>query len=206
MLPVTSQILLARFGPRRMRTSDHGFSTLIQGVREGSNAAFEELVSNYSGHVYRVVRRKLASVMRSRADSTDFVQSVWAVFFENRHRVVDCQSPAELINFLAKVASDKVIDERRRRLTSAKANANREVPLEECSAADRLQSKEPTPSALAISDECLHRLLDCQQTSARQMLQMRLDGATYEDIAIAFGVSPKTVQRTFRRLFRRVEA
>ena len=189
-----------------MQTSDHGFLTLIQGVREGSNAAFEELVTNYSGHVFRVVRRKLASAMRSKADSTDFVQSVWAVFFENRHRLVDCQSPGELINFLAKVAGDKVIDERRRRLTLAKANVNREVPLGECAAAECLRSKEPTPSALAISDECLHRLLDGQHTMARQMVEMRLDGATYEDIAIAFEVSPKTVQRTFRRLLRRVKA
>src|SRR5262245_65443528 len=92
--PDPSQVLLARFGPRRMRTSDHGFLTLIQGIREGSEAAFQALMSNYSAHVYRVVRRKLASAMRSKADSTHLAQSVWAAFFQNRHRLVDCQRPA----------------------------------------------------------------------------------------------------------------
>jgi RNA polymerase sigma factor (sigma-70 family) len=187
-----------------MPTQDQDFEALIQGIREGSNAAFEQLVTIYGKYIYRIVRRKLAPAMRPLFDSADFMQSVWAASFANRERLANCQNAYELINFLSKVAGDRVIDERRRRLKFARRNVNREIPLAELPEEKTLAVSGPTPSQIAVAHECEQRLTQDQRTQIRLLVLMKLDGATHEEIAGVLGVDPKTIQRLLRRLEREV--
>jgi RNA polymerase sigma factor (sigma-70 family) len=187
-----------------MTKQDEDFIELIRGIREGSDVAFQQLVTVYGDHILRVVRRKLVPAMRSRFDSADFVQSVWAVFIKHRERLADCRNADELINFLAKVASDRVIDERRRQLTLKRQNVNREVPLAQLTAASSPTHPGPTASQVAVANECLSRLAHEQETQIRLMVLMKLEGATHAEIANALGTKAKTVQRALRRLERQV--
>ena len=186
-----------------MSTQDATFSALMQRVRSGSPEAFQELVDRYGHHVLRVVRSRLAPSMRSKFDSVDFFQSVWACCLENRDRFFSLGEPDELVGFLIKVARDRVIDEYRRRLVLQGSNVKREVPLDP-RAPDQpgFISSSPTPSQAAMADECLERILQADSPVARRIVQMKLAGAGNSEIASALHVSRKTVQRTLQELER----
>lgn len=191
-------------GRLNMPLQSQDFGALLQGIRDGSNAAYEQLIALYGDHVVRVVRRKLAPAMRSLFDSADFVQSIWAVSIKNRERLANCRNAYELINLLTKVAGDRMIDERRRRLILERQNLNREVPLAQLPGSRSLRQPGATGSEVAIAKECLQQLVHQQVTQVRLMVQMRLEGATHEEIADALGVNTKSVQRALRRLERQV--
>jgi RNA polymerase sigma factor (sigma-70 family) len=187
-----------------MLTQDDEFARLLHRIKDGSEEAMLELVENYGAHLFRVVRRRLNRAIRPKFDSGDFVQAVWASFFENRAQCVDFASPKELIAFLAQIAHNKVIDENRRRLLLKARNVNREVPLDDSDAEKTVVSPAPTASEVVYADERLHQLTTAQSIRSRQVVELRRHGATYREIAAVLGVEQRTVQRVLERLEREV--
>jgi RNA polymerase sigma factor (sigma-70 family) len=182
----------------------NSFRDLIKKVHEGSSEAFHRVIEQYGGHVYRAVRRRLNRRMRSKFDSGGFVQAVWASFFEKRQQLGSFHEPAQLIGFLGQVASNKVVDECRRRLRAKRYDIRREQPIEDEVHAHQLIANSPTPSAVAIADEQLDLLVRNQRETHLQMLRLRTMGATFAEIAARIGVGEKTVQRVLKRMSRRI--
>src|SRR5271165_6032471 len=95
---------------------------LLARIKNGDEEAARELLNRYESKVRLVVRRQLPRLLRSRFDSTDFLQSVWGSFF---HRIQtepnDLNEEENLIAFLAWAARNKVIDEDRRVILELKA-------------------------------------------------------------------------------------
>jgi RNA polymerase sigma-70 factor (ECF subfamily) len=184
-------------------TEEDDFRTLMEQVQAGSEKAAREMFDRYSGHVARVVRRRLHLRLRSQYDSLDFMQAVWASFFttplERRF-----ERPQELIAYLSRMACNKVTDANRQRFGAKKANANREQPLARPDGeAEDLAARQPTPSQTAIAEESWERLLDGQPPPMRRALEMLRQGHTYREIADAVGLHPKVLQRFLRKLFAR---
>jgi len=71
----------------------HHFQALLRQVQHGSPEAARELYDTYVNHVLRGVRVRLWHRMRSKYDSQDFVQQVWASFFDEPERLPDFESP-----------------------------------------------------------------------------------------------------------------
>ena len=67
--------------------------------------------------------------MRSKFDSLDFVQMVWASFFTEREKMAGFTEPNDLIRYLAKMAKNKLYQESRRQLKGQKHNVGRERAL-----------------------------------------------------------------------------
>jgi len=187
-----------------MLTRDDKFAALVNRIKEGSEQAMVELVETYDQHVYRVVRRKLDRAMRSKFDSGDFVQAVWASFFEHRERILDFPTARDLIMFLARIAHNKVIDEIRRRLVLQGKNINLEVSLDQSGIQGTMLSPGPTASEVVMADERLERMTARRSARQQKIVELRQSGATHAEIATALGVNPKTVQRTLQRLERKV--
>ncbi len=187
-----------------MSRQDDEFARLVGRIREGSEEAMVELVEKYGHHVYRAVRRRLNRAMRSKFDSGDFVQAVWASFFESRERVLEFPSAKHLILFLARIAHNKVVDEIRRCLTLHGKNIKREVPLDQAGLERTLISPGPTASEVVMADERLQQMTTRQADRFREIVELRRAGATHFEIAAAMGVNPKTVQRVLARLERKV--
>ena len=185
-----------------MLTQDEEFVVLVRRIREGSEEAMLELVEKCGQHVHRAVRRKLNRAMRSKFDSEDFVQAVWASFFENRDRLLEFPSSRDLILFLARIAHNKVIDEIRRRFVMKGKNVNREVPLDLSGARKTLVSPDPTASEVMMADETYQQITTGQPDRDRQIAELKRSGASHFEIAGALGIEPKTVQRVLRRLLR----
>ncbi|MBI5761026.1 MAG: sigma-70 family RNA polymerase sigma factor [Planctomycetales bacterium] len=182
------------------------FRKLIQEVREGSPEAFQQVIDQYGRHVYRAVRRRLDRRIRSKFDSDDFAQAVWVSLFDNRQQLNSFAEPAELIKFLAQIASNKVVDECRRRLRLQQHNVNRERQMDDPEhwSQDTANSPSPTPSAFAIAEEQMELLCRDQRKTHLQVLELRSRGATFAEIASQTGVPEKTIQRFLHRLSRRI--
>lgn len=183
------------------------FRDLMEQVKGGSDRAVERLLELYGDHIYRAVRRRLNQVLRSKFDSQDFVQAVWASFFAHRDDVVRFKTPEELIAFLARVASNKVIDECRHHMQTQKSNVNRERSLSrEGDQAGSIPGNDPTPSEFAIANEQFARITEGQPSRYRKIVELRAHGETYEQIAAKLGVNEKTVRRVLKKLSSHLES
>lgn len=180
------------------------FSELLSRLEQGDPDASERIVAEYGDHILRAVRRRMNRSIRDRFDSQDFAQAVWASFFGHISVVQNIGSQGELAGFLAKMASNKVIDQGRREQVRARINRS-QGQLPAVQKDNRTQMSQPTPSQFAVANERWERLTEDEVERDQDLLRLRRDGATHEEIARHMGVSDRHVRRILRR-FERKEA
>ena len=180
------------------------FRDLMQRIRAGSEEAAWELVERYGEPIRRAVRRALNKKLRPKFDSLDFVQLVWSSFFRARDRLDRFQRPEQLAAFLFAMTRNKVGMEVRRRLLTDKYDVTRERSFDELGAEGReeLSDREPAPIEVAIAREQWNRILLDQPPHYRRIVQLRLQGHTYQDIADSLQLAESTVRRFLKKLFR----
>lgn len=179
------------------------FQDLMRRVREGSNDAARELLETYGPHVVRVVRRRMSRELRSRFDSLDFAQAVWASFYAQRSRLEDVDDPETLLAQLAQMARNKVVTEYRRRVLTQRAGIEREQPLESHEELVEEQPVEsiPSPSQEFLAKDTWERLLANQSPLNQQVLRLRLAGLNCEEVGKRLAMHPRTVRRILREIF-----
>jgi RNA polymerase sigma factor (sigma-70 family) len=178
------------------------FDDLMQQVREGSETATRELVVNYGSHLLRVVRRKLHRALRSKFDSQDFVQAVWASFFAVQPERMALNGPKDLVALLEGMARNKVVDAVRQRLQTQKYSVKRERSLDQSLIfqPDALVAEQPGPEAVAIAREEWQHLLESAPARSRRILELFHDGQDREEIARDLGLNERTIRRVVRKL------
>jgi RNA polymerase sigma-70 factor (ECF subfamily) len=139
--------------------------------------------------------------LRSKFDSLDFVQLVWCSFFRARDQVVRFSRPEELAAFLVTMARNKVGMEVRRRLMTEKYNVNREQTMSALPATiEHPADHDSDPVEVAIAREQWNRLIAEQPDRNRQIISLRLQGLTSQDIAESLNIAECTVRRFLNRL------
>jgi len=178
------------------------FDHLMRRLREGSEDPARILFDRYGRHIRRVVRRKLNKKIRSKFDSDDFTQAVWASFFAKAPSKYAFDSPEELIAFLASIAQHKVVDAFRQRVLTEKYNIDREHSLDSSTVYrdGYPASRAPTPSQVASAHEQWDMLVDGQPAHYRGILDMLRQGHTHIEIAETLGLNEKTVRRLIQKL------
>ena len=172
------------------------FGQAIERVCAGSEEAIWEFIESYGPHIQRVVRRRLNQNMRSKFDSVDFVQMVWASFFANPQQIARFKEPEQLIGYLVSMARNKVVDENRRRLQYQQHNVKKEFSFEfNETSHPTLDRKQDTPSAIAIARERWRSIMDCQSERNRQVVQLRISGATFVEIGEKLGIHERTARQ-----------
>ncbi len=186
---------------KAMRDLPSEFAELMERVHDGSQDAAWQLLEKYGPHVKRYVRRSLNQEMRSRFDSLDFAQVVWASFFREPDRFRRLESPQALLAFLASLARNKVVGTRRQ-MASKKNDVNREIGFGELEEEleIRCATPDPTPSAVAVARERWHQIVDNQPESVRRIVELRFMGATYPEIAEQLNIHERTARRAIDRL------
>jgi RNA polymerase sigma-70 factor (ECF subfamily) len=178
------------------------FAALMQGIREGSEDAAKQLVERYGPHVLRVVRKRLNPKLRSKFDSSDFQQDVWASFFVGVSGRT-FERPEALMAFLAKMARNKVLMAVRQRCQIQKYNVDREHSLDgsaACEARDKA-GPDPTPSQLVVAQEKLDQLLKDHPPRYQRILILLSQGYTQVQISRELGVSERMVRRVIQKLW-----
>ena len=185
-------------------------SDLIARAKAGDETAIREFLSRFEPEVRMMVRGRLPRMLRTQFDSMDFVQAVWQSFFADlRSSSRQFENVHHLRGFLAGVARNKVYEEHRR-LTRTKKHAlareqslyvrrgSREVEL-------ALISPEPTPSqAVQASDRLAQLVARCSPLEA-QIITLRHQELTFDEIARRTGVSERSVRRIIDEARERME-
>ncbi|MEZ6063606.1 MAG: sigma-70 family RNA polymerase sigma factor [Planctomycetaceae bacterium] len=182
---------------------DDRFRELLKQVRDGTPGAAETLVDEYGPCIRRAVRRRINAKLRDRYDSMDFAQSVWASFFGHLSVVSSFGSSGDLVGYLTRMASNKVIDAGRRTAARPERNSQGKPGHIESGFDYRRSFAEPTPSQNAVAKECRDLLTDQPQSTHRRMVEMKIAGASHQEIAAFAGVSERHVRRVLRRIVRK---
>lgn len=184
-----------------MTKNETDFAALITRVQAGSEAAVHELIDAYQQPIYNVIRRRLMRRLRSRYDSTDFIQAVFKSFFTNREALCRFDTSEEMIRWLEGMAANKVIDACRRQLAE-KRNINRETSLnsERMEGGGDLKANADTPSQVLMAREQIDQLCQGKPPHYRRIIDLRVSGMTYKEVAEKLNMHPGSVRRIMREL------
>jgi RNA polymerase sigma-70 factor (ECF subfamily) len=173
---------------------------LFEGLNRGDAAAVERVVAAYGPFLRMVVRRHLAGRLRAKLDSADVVQSVWLQLLRACGAGAwSVKDDAALRALLATVA--------RRRLVSRFRHHRAALERERSGPADSEvlpPSPQPRPSEIAQADELWERLLSLCPPPHRELLRLRRQGLTLDEIAARTGLHEGSVRRVLRQLSRQL--
>ncbi len=189
------------------------FERLMANVNAGSEEAIWQLAETYTPYILRAVRASLPTKVRSKLDSQDLAQTLWASLLLKRTDLTRMKTPEQLIAFLARAAHNRVVDVTRRYLSAQKYDVHREQALEgrndppktprHAPPGRALTTRDPSPSQYAsIRERWDQVLLNCTARE-REILQLRLQGATFDDIGTKLCINKTTARRTIQRLIAR---
>jgi RNA polymerase sigma factor (sigma-70 family) len=180
------------------------FDLLLQKVRAGDADAVRQLHDTYGPSILRAVRRRMNAKLRERYDSDDFSQAVWASFFKDVSELGRMTTPRDLVQFLARVASNKVIDAGRRARHRSEEHVDDVSESIQHGRDLRLRVSVPTPSQHAVANESWERILADEEENCREVIRLRLQGLTQLEIAARLRISERSVRRMLLRISRKV--
>jgi RNA polymerase sigma-70 factor (ECF subfamily) len=186
-------------------------SELIARAKAGDDGAIREFLTRFEPEVRIMVRGRLPRLLRTRFDSMDFVQAVWKSFFADLQRSsLRFENVNHLRSFLAGVARNKVFEEHRKLTRTEKHSLAREQSLYVRRGSQEVEldliSPEPTPSqAVQASDRLAQLVTGCSQLEA-QVITLRHQGMTFDEIARRTAVSERSVRRIIDDARERMEA
>ena len=177
---------------------------LLRRAAEGDEEAASQLVSAYEPEIRRFVRFRLTSPsVRRLIDSVDISQSVLAKFFvivQERDLAIDTES--QLCRLLRTMAGNKIRDHVRRQHAARRDGRRTTGDTELTNRPDVRKSPSETVAERELYDMLLARL----SPTDRQLVQMRIDGAPWQDLASHFGLSPEAARKRVTRALDRAAA
>lgn len=200
----------------RERERGPSFQELMERIRAGDQQAAWSLLDQYGTYLLHVIRQNLPVRLRSKFDSTDFFQNVWASFFRQPDVLHKFDGPKDLINYLRGMARNKLTMEARRRFGTAKYNVNRESSLEDLGGGARsdggearrpepMDGRQPTPSYVAMVREQWDQWMSKQSTQNQRVVDLRFRGASFNEIASELNINERTARRVIESLLHELE-
>ena len=161
------------------------FEELLRQARGGDQAAAARLVHDFEPVVRRVLRARLRDARARREfDSMDVCQSVLAAFFVRAAAgQFDLEEPADLVNLLLTMTRNKVAENIRRQHRQRRDSRRTVAGVEKLA----LTGRDPTPSAVVASKELLEQAQQRLSEEERQMVELRGQGLSWEEVAASLG-------------------
>jgi RNA polymerase sigma-70 factor (ECF subfamily) len=170
---------------------------LLEKLSAGDLDAAQEVFRDYEPYLRKVVRHHLPERLRPKFDSVDVVQSVWATFLRDfRESGRRFASADHLRNFLVLVTRHRLTDRIRRHHRALE----HEEPLAGTAPEDLPPSREPRPSQLAQAEELWQRMLALCPPEYHEVLQLKRQGLSLDEIAAQTGLHEGSVRRILRKL------
>lgn len=188
-------------GDRRM--SDSRTLELVELCRQGDQDAADELFNQYVSRLVALARSHLSPKMNARVDPEDIVQSAYRSFFiRSRKGNFSFDEGGDLWRLLAAMTLNK-LHRQVERHTAEKRSVDREKGNSDPELVGfdpKMLSKDPSPDDVLIAAEKIEDLMKDYQDPQRSMLEQRLQGYTFEEIASKVNRSERTVRRFFDSL------
>jgi RNA polymerase sigma-70 factor, ECF subfamily len=183
------------------------FARLITGLRAGDEQVVREFCGLYGDLLLRLADRHLPDRLRRRLGPEDVVQSAYRTFLRRaRAGEFHLDDSASLWRLLCAITLTKVREQTRFHLRQKRGLA-RETPLPVASSTDSTPGIEPaaagpSPADAAEFADQFQLLLASLDEEERQVVDLKLQDYTNDEVAERLGCS----QRTVRRLLKRVQA
>lgn len=171
---------------------------LIKRWRQGDQRAADLLYGRYFEQMMRIIGAQIPAKIRGRVAPEDVAQSVFRTVFRRLRRgEFQFQDDQDIWKLLVTVALNKTRSQTSKNL-AARRDVNREtrigdVPIDE-SLSQRLQSQ-PSISEVLAFRETLALLFARLANDEVEVIQLRLEGYTQEEIATRLQVTTRTVRR-----------
>jgi RNA polymerase sigma-70 factor (ECF subfamily) len=164
---------------------DPSFDELIRRVGSGDEEAAARLVRDFEPVVRRVLRARLrGDRARSEFDSMDVCQSVLAIFFVRAAAgEYDLKGPDDLIKLLVTMTRNKMAEKMRRQHRLRRDSRRTVGGVEELN----LAGADPTPSNVVAGRELLEEARQRLSEEERQIVELRSQGRSWEEVAAALG-------------------
>ncbi len=185
--------------------SDEG---IFRGLRHGHNGAVAAFCRRYGEIIERLADRHMPGALRRRLGAEDIAQSVCRTFVRRAAEgEFELPDGGSLWGLLCAITVTKVREETRFHLRQ-KRGMNREQHLDSVTSAGVPKVPEPsvqaTPGEAAEFADQFERLVSAFDEEERQVIQLRLQDYTLEEIAERLECSERTIRRFLKRVQERL--
>jgi RNA polymerase sigma-70 factor, ECF subfamily len=185
---------------------------LLDRVRDGNPAAFEELFKRHRGRLLKAIAMRIDRRLAARVDASDVLQDTYLEAFRRLPKYLS-HGEMPFYLWLLWIAREKVLELHRRHLGAEKRAVHREVPLLPVDSSASFVSciiagREPSPSqAFAKSElaECLRKALGQLDTDDRDLILWRhFEQLSARDMAQLLQISEAAAGKRYIRAVERL--
>jgi RNA polymerase sigma-70 factor (ECF subfamily) len=169
--------------------------------RAGDQDAARQLYERYAERLIALARRHIHGRIARRVGPEDVVQSVFRTFFRRAQAgELNLYDPDRLCALLARITINKALDQ-----VSFHRAAKRDVNLDADSGSNehdpvgQVLDSEPTPEAVNQFLDQLEHFLGHFSAAEREVLEMRMQGFSVEEIARRQGTYDRKIYRILER-------
>ena len=175
------------------------FAPLMELVRQGDQRAAAELVRRYEPEVRRFIRFRLSTpALRRTMDSLDICQSVLFKFFvEVSEGRLNLQEPRQLAALLVTMARNKLYD--RVRAAQADRRDARRLTVAGDETLGNIAAAGESPSEMLMVREILEAVSERLSPDERYLVQERMSGRAWDDLAQELQSTPDAVRKRMTR-------
>jgi len=187
-------------------TSETSFQGIMGKLKAGDSVAAADVHQRYADRLVQLARRRLAKRYQTKFDPDDVVQSAFHSFFR-RHAEgqFEFESWDNLWSLLTSITIRKC-GRRVKSYNSAKRDIQREHVLNaDADMAALGASREPTPDDAALLEETLDQLLSELSPDQQQVLILKLQNYSNEEISEKIGRTERTVYRVLTLIRQRLQ-
>ena len=186
----------------RLMAPESSFDELIRRVGTGDEQAAALLVRDFEPVIRRALRAGLRNPdARREFDSMDICQSVLANFFVGATAgQFDLKEPDDLIKLLLTMTRNKLAEKMRRQHRLRRDSRRTVGGVEELP----LAGQSPTPSSVVGGKELLEKVRQRLSEEERQLLEVRGQGLSWEEVATSLGGTAGARRNQLARALARV--
>ena len=176
---------------------------LMNRLQKGDHTAAAELVAAYEPELRRYVRFRMSSPqMRRLVESADISQSVFAKFFVDiQSKAGRPESPQQLRRLLITMTRNKINDHVRYHKAAKRDMRRVQAGV---AAIESAYDKAQTPDEALVTKETLEAVRDEMTDEELALVNARLDGQAWSEVANELGVSPEAARKRFARIIESV--
>ena len=186
-----------------MPDQEQDWPTLLRGLRDAQPWAVEQFYADYAAALESLAAKHLSSPIRRRVGPEDIVQSACRTFFrrakEGQFQLDDSESLWRLLTVItmAKVREQTRFHLRQRRTMKGEAHLDSSV---DGKPAHTPASTELLPEAAAEFSEQFKLLIRSLDVEEQQVVDLKLQQFTNDEVASQLGCSERTVRRLVKKI------
>jgi RNA polymerase sigma factor (sigma-70 family) len=195
-----------------MYDAEARWQALIDGLRKGDRNTTQDFWDQYGRMLHSLAEKHLADGVRRRIGPEDVVQSACRTFLR-RAQIGEFQLPdsESLWRLLCAITLTKVREQtryhlRQKRGLQQEVHAPVQLDASGIAAGFDQVAPGPTPAEAAEFEDQFRQLLATLDDEERQIVDLKLQDCTQEEIAQRLGCTERTVRRMLKRVQARLSA